>query len=330
MTPLAEKIAKGLVNIFETGRLPGDYARVAVAPNDRGHLTYGRMQVTLASGNLSLLMAAYCAAPGAQFGSAFAAYLPRLEACDVTLDADLNLRRLLERAGTDPVMHRTQDSFVDRVYWLPAHRRAAAAAVTTPLGIATIFDSTVHGSYVDIRTAADAVLPKPRDEKAWVQRYIAIRRAWLAGNANPSLPPTVYRMIELQRLADAGNWALDPPITVRGITITAASLDDPAVALTGEPPAGGSAHPEDEVVLVLRAARMTGTSVTVVQRALVNDGLMRAADVDGVFGPRTARLVKRFQRKHALAPDGIVGGATWACIRDLGDSTAGPLFAQHG
>jgi peptidoglycan hydrolase-like protein with peptidoglycan-binding domain len=184
------------------------------------------------------------------------------------------------------------------------------------------------GSAIRVRTAADAVLPKPRDEKAWVERYIGIRRAWLAGNANPSLPPTVYRMVELQRLADAGNWMLDPPITVRGITITAASFDDAAVTLAGETPAGGSAQSADEIVLMLRAARMTGTSVTLVQRALVDNVLMRAEDADGVFGPRTARLVKRFQRTHGLAVYGIVGPSTWACIRDLPDSTAGPAGAR--
>lgn len=33
---------------------------------------------------------------------------------------------------------------------------------------------------------------------------------------------------------------------------------------------------------------------------------------DGYFGPRTARAVKAFQKKHSLTADGIVGPMTWA------------------
>jgi len=183
--PLQEKIAKSIVNIFETGRLLGNYASVVVAPNDSGHLTYGRSQTTLASGNLYVLISGYCAAPGAALKDQLEPYLTRLQACDLTLDNDVDLKRFLEQAGADPTMRQTQDGFFDRAYWQPANRRATNAGVTTPLGIATIYDSTIHGNYPAIKTSTDAVVPLPRDEKDWVQKYVAIRRAWLANNVNP-------------------------------------------------------------------------------------------------------------------------------------------------
>jgi cell wall-associated NlpC family hydrolase len=52
-----------------------------------------------------------------------------------------------------------------------------------------------------------------------------------------------------------------------------------------------------------------GTRVKVLQRDL---GI---APADGIFGHGTSRAVKRFQRRHHLHADGIVGAATWSMIR---------------
>jgi hypothetical protein len=52
-----------------------------------------------------------------------------------------------------------------------------------------------------------------------------------------------------------------------------------------------------------------GTRVKVLQRDL---GIRPA---DGIFGHGTSRAVKRFQRRHHLHADGIVGAATWSMIR---------------
>jgi hypothetical protein len=103
VTELQKRTAQAIINIFETGRLRGDYGNVTVARNDAGHLTYGRSQTTLASGNLFLLIRAYVDAPGADFAEALRPYLPRLEARDFTLDGDATLRQTLRQAGDDVV-----------------------------------------------------------------------------------------------------------------------------------------------------------------------------------------------------------------------------------
>ena len=50
LSSFQEEASKAIVNIFETGRLKGNYGRVTVAANDPGHLSYGKSQTTLASG----------------------------------------------------------------------------------------------------------------------------------------------------------------------------------------------------------------------------------------------------------------------------------------
>src|SRR4051812_30082078 len=115
ITEIQKKTAQAIVNIFETGHLLGDYGKVTLIAGDSGHLTYGKSQTTLASGNLFLLIKAYCEAPDAQFAAALQPYVSRLAEVDLTLDNDLNLRRILTDAGHDPVMRDTQDQFFERV-----------------------------------------------------------------------------------------------------------------------------------------------------------------------------------------------------------------------
>jgi peptidoglycan hydrolase-like protein with peptidoglycan-binding domain len=53
--------------------------------------------------------------------------------------------------------------------------------------------------------------------------------------------------------------------------------------------------------------RSRGAHVRTLQRLL-------HISADGVFGPQTARAVKRFQRSRGLVADGVVGPATWAAL----------------
>lgn len=55
-----------------------------------------------------------------------------------------------------------------------------------------------------------------------------------------------------------------------------------------------------------------GDWVTIAQGRLVVAGY--ALDVDGIFGPKTEKAVKEYQKAHNLTVDGIIGKNTWAAL----------------
>jgi chitosanase len=302
LTNLQKKSVQAIVNIFETGRALGDYGQVTLLAGDSGHLTYGRSQTTLASGNLFLLVKAYCEAPGALFGPQLSAFLDRLEDMDLALDHDMTLRGLLREAGDDPVMQIVQDGFFDRVYWEPAVKSAKFIGSETALGMAAVYDSRIHGSWHRMRdrTNENHGTLAAIGEKAWIPHYLAVRRDWLANHSNKLLGKTVYRMDSLKQLTDANSWDLDLPFTVRGNVIDESVLSGDTLR--------ASAAVAEERTLRLRNPFMQGEDVRQVQKALFENDIM--VDVDGVFGPGTKAGVVTFQEKEGLTPDGIVGPST--------------------
>jgi chitosanase len=304
---IQKRTAQAIVNIFETDRPLGDYGNITLLAGDSGHLTYGRSQTTLGSGNLYLLIKAYCEAEGAQFAGALTAYLARLAGRDTSLDTDVALRALLREAGGDPVMRAVQDAFFDRVYWDPSMRRAADTGISTGLGAAVVYDSGVQGSWGVVRDLNNtrSGLLQNIGEEAWVKGYVSARRDWLANHANPALRRTVYRMDAFHRLIGAGNWNLELPFRVRGILLS-------RNILTAAAPVRASAQDGGERALLLETPPMKGGDVRAVQEALQAAHL--PVNVDGVYGPATEAAVRRFQTLRGLRPDGIAGPATRAAL----------------
>lgn len=199
-------------------------------------------------------------------------------------------------------MHTVQDAFFDRVYWEPAAASAQRISITSALGCCVVYDSTVHGSWPLIRqrTIDKCGTPPTVSENTWIETYISIRRAWLAGHPNPLLHKTVYRMVELGRLVGANNWVLGLPIVVRGVTIDQSVLDGGPVRV--------SAQVAEERMLLLRNPMMQGDDVRKLQAALNGKGAH--LEEDGVFGSGTDDAVRQFQKRSGLTPDGVVGPAT--------------------
>lgn len=78
----------------------------------------------------------------------------------------------------------------------------------------------------------------------------------------------------------------------------------------------GALNLEQRPVLSLTTPRMVGLAARHVQSIV-------GADVDGIYGPRTERAVRIWQRDHGLLPDGIVGPLTWAAMGVTGTSQVG-------
>lgn len=307
LSDLQKLTVQAIVNLFETGSVRGKYGQVTLLPNDSGHLTYGRSQTTLASGNLHLLIKAYCEESKAAFAADFARYTDALSRRDLGLDNDLPFRNLLRRAGDDPVMHSVQDRFFDRVYWAPALIYAARCKIASPLGTSVVYDSIVHGSWGEVRdlTTEQFGSPDTLGERQWVEKYVTRRREWLASRPNALLHRTVYRMDAFAGLIQQDKWTLGLPIVVLARRIDEAALLAPALVRV-------SADGIQVRTLQLQKPLMRGDDVVNVQTALARKGF--SCPSNGVYDEKTEAAVKDFQRQHELKIDGIVGPAARAVL----------------
>jgi len=310
LATLQKAAAQAIVNIFETGSVRGNYGDVTLLPGDSGQLTYGRSQTTLASGNLHLLIEAYCARSDAEYRDALKPYLASLQGCDRSLNHDVVFRSLLKDAGDDPVMRDVQDAFFDRIYWEPALRSAGALGVVSALGTAIVYDSTVHGSWAHVRDLTRKRFGELVDigEDEWIQHYVDTRRDWLDENANALLHKTIYRMDAFKHFIATGNWGLDLPLSVRGLAITPESLETIAQSSV-------SAEAAPRRVLSLRPRPMSGPDVSWLQHRLTTAGFKTSAS--GTFDANTDQAVRAFQKAHHLAADGVVGPATRTALEDV-------------
>jgi chitosanase len=282
-----------IVNIFETGRIRGDYGAIAVLKGDTGHLSYGRSQTTLGSGGLFRLLDTYCQAPGAKFAAQLKPLLPQFQQRDPQLDSDAAVHAILKQAGQDPVMRVTQDQFFYAHYLAPACLAAESLKVMLPLGQAVVYDSHVQGGWAKLKARVGAV--GSGGEKEWVKNYVALRKNWLL-SLNPPVPNTVYRMDSFNALIEKEKWDLALPLTVHGVMVT-------EEALAGDSPTPGS----QKRILRLTTPYLRGEDVRALQQALKQKGFNNSAD--GIYGPFTHALVRAWQKQQSIQED-VVGPET--------------------
>ena len=211
-----------VLSIFETGHRDGDYTDVTVlkdATNDDGsrfhQITYGRHQTTEQSHLLELLTR-YLEKNG-QFADNIRPYLPKIG--NGALAKNDEFLNLLRKAGKDPIMRDTQDTFFDEVYYTPAFEFFEANGFKLPLSMLVIYDSYIHsGSIKDYLRKRFAEVPPRRGglEKAWIKAYVRVRHEWLSNHPNEILQKTNYRTKSFQREIERDNWDLALPIETQG------------------------------------------------------------------------------------------------------------------
>ncbi|HMW17970.1 MAG TPA: peptidoglycan-binding protein [Accumulibacter sp.] len=302
LTLTQKQAAQSIVNLFETNEVLGDYGSVTILAGDTGHLTFGRSQTTLGSGNLLDLLQRYCSNAGARFAAQLRPWLPRVAAKDLGLDDEIKLHNLLRATADDPVMRGTQDQFFDDNYWQPAARAATNLGITTALGVTVVYDSTVHGSWGRVRDLTNQQAGKLAaiGERAWISAYLNQRHQWLAGNSNSILRNTVYRMDVFKRLVDQNRWGLDLPLVIRGKEVSLATLSAiPPGCYDGPQP--GTRN------ITLQSPLPRGLDVRLVQLGLSDWG----ADIkaDGVFGQHSVECLKRYQKAKGHPVTGVADPA---------------------
>jgi chitosanase len=285
-------VCRAVVNVFETGRIRGDYGAITVIKGDNGHLSYGRSQVSLGSGNLFKLLDLYCGQQGAKFAADLQPQLHRFKGIDITLDTDDKVKALLVQDGKeDPVMRASQDQYFNQAFLGPACSDAEAFGVTIALGQTVVYDSHIQGGWSILSTRIGKV--GTRGEKDWVANYVQMRRDWLS-TRQPPVPATVYRMDSFKDLIQTGNFELTLPFLVHGVRISAEALAG------GEAPTPG----DTARTLHLTIPYVRGDDVEALQRALAaNKGFENEAD--RVYGPFTDALVTKWQNLKGIKEDGV-------------------------
>ncbi len=187
---------------------------------DKGVVSYGRFQFTLASGSLFNVLERYLAASNTSIAADLRSYLPRVQAREEALRNDVRFKELLIQAAGEQAMKDAQDAVATAKYWDDVQGLSIKPRnIQTALGQALIFDMAInHGARHDmLGLAEDAVGIKPpkspvpdlATEKKLITALAQIRRDRLYRLADKNnLPGLRVRGDFWVTLTQGGDWDL--------------------------------------------------------------------------------------------------------------------------
>ena len=135
-----------------------------------------------------------------------------------------------------------------------------------------------------------------------------------AGIASPLVTVLASPLLPAASRTPTPKAAPSPLVTVRPPAPTTSPIVPPVEpppappdVPSAEPPSPSDPPPLPDAVL---GRGSTGADVRVWQAQMARRGWR--IQVDGVFGPESARVARRFQHNKGLLVDGLVGRQTWA------------------
>jgi hypothetical protein len=206
--------AFAIASAFEGGRGYANYQNY-----DRGIVSYGRFQFTLASGSLSRVLNIYFDTASSPVSDQLRAFRDRANSRDESLRHDDTFKTLLIEAAEEDEMRDAQDAVTIRDYWNPSQDSASVRGVITPLGQALFFDMAIqHGPmhmYIQRAEAHYGVPPKSRliengiTEEQLISRTAVERRDFLYDFADRNNYPGVKARGDFWvNLTSSGDWQL--------------------------------------------------------------------------------------------------------------------------
>lgn len=216
-----KKKIQSILNVFETGKIDGDYSNVSIfndGPNEIRQITFGRSQTTQHS-HFKELIDNYIDANG-QFSKDLLPYKGRGK--DFSLVHDKHFISLLKKTGDDPVMRKVQDELFDKRYWEPAMKWARDNGFEKNVSFLVIFDSFIHsgGILLFLRNRFSEKTPKNGgNEIEWLRVYLKTRHNWLKTHSRPILRKTIYRTSAMINHLESGDYDLDKRFFANGIWI---------------------------------------------------------------------------------------------------------------
>jgi chitosanase len=221
--------AEALTSLFENSTTEIQYAYVEDIHDGRG-FTAGRAGFTTATGDALEVIALYTMRVPA---NPLATYLPRLRALASSESGSVvgldGFAAAWVTASRDAAFRSAQDDVEDRLYFVPAMKRADTLHLTLPLARAAIYDAIIQHGEGDDADGLPALLARTAksasgtpasgvDEKKWLEAFFTVRRADLAHASDPSTrqawSESVGRVDALRAIAKSGNYDLHGPIVV--------------------------------------------------------------------------------------------------------------------
>ena len=238
----------GITSVFESGRAAGNPA--AYQTYDAGIISYGKHQATLASGTLGQVVDAFLARSNSPTAQAIRhQYRDRIARHDASLRHDPQIKQLLLAAGQETAMNEAQDEVFGQKYYQPVIKLAQQYNVTTPLGLAVMYDTYIQGGlHQRLLNTSEQLGGKigklgrqgTISEAGWIATFLAARRAFLlrlseryaakgdSANAN-ALRISTFRVDELEKLLTSNNLGLEEPLRVRNQPVVALRHEQTAV-----------------------------------------------------------------------------------------------------